>query len=281
MNAKGLRVVRATKFIPVTFVLVLAVGLLLGVSPGYALYTITDSDFLTSGDNEIGSGNGKLDFIFFLDAAGGGISENSGFGFDGDDANTEMPKGGPNTTAQESFVTSIGELREFYELNFPDGQGGSTIVEIALFVDLNQTGSNPDLTLNNLIVVADYLDLSGDPFGDDRDDPWTFDVSSDLQNITETDFSGTVLSELDAPKTLALNEQGAGFGDYAIKLGIDPFDPAFSPSTRLLFFWDSADHNDGGETIFLSGTYGIIPEPATVTLVGLGTLLLFVRRKRR
>ncbi len=252
-------------------------------SPCQAVYIITDDDFLTLGDNEIGSGNGTLDFVFFLDAGGGGVSDNTkpSIIWDGDDANTDMPAGAPGGTAQESFVTSIGEIRDFYEMEFPGGMDGSTIVEIALFVDLNQTGSSPDLLLNDLRVVVDYLDGSGVPFGDDRDDPWNTDVSPALQNMTELDFTGTVLSQLGAPKLLALNEQGAGFGDYAIALGINPFDPAFSDDTRLLFFWDSQLHTDGGETVFLSGSYGIVPEPGTMLLVGLGAVALVARRKRR
>ena len=282
MSAKRLGILQVTKLFSVAFVLGLAMALVMVASPCDAVYIITDDDFLTLGDNQIGSGNGTLDYVFFLEAGGGGIADNTkpAITFDGDDANTDMPTGGPTDTAQESFVTSIGEIRDFYELNFPDGMGGSTVVEIALFVDLNQTGSNPDLLLNNLLVVADYFDGSGVPFGDDRDDPWTYDVSPALQNMTGTDFTGTVLSILGAPKTLALNEQGAGFGDYAIALGINPFNPAFSDDTRLLVFWDSELHTDGGETIFLSGSYAIIPEPTTMVLIGLSGLLLVIRRKR-
>lgn len=256
---------------------------MMAASPCQGVYIITDDDFLTLADNEIGSGNGTLDYVFFLDAGGGGVADNTkpSIIWDGDDANTDMPTGAPGGTAQESFVTSIGEIRDFYEMEFPDGMGGSTITEIALFVDLNQTGSNPDLLLNNLVVVIDYLDGLGVPFGDDRDDPWTFNVTPDLQNMTETDFTGTVLSQLGAPKLLALNEQGAGFGDYAIALGINPFNPAFSDDTRILVFWDSQLHTDGGETVFLSGSYGIVPEPGTVLLAGFGALLVLIRRARR
>jgi len=263
---------------PVALVIGLAVGFLMGASPCHAVSWITDADIIPTTGNEVQSGNGTLDYIFFWEGGGVGVSENSAGSFDGDDANRDLPTGSSTTTASESFVTSIGELRDFYILNFPDGMGGSTCHDIGLFVDVNQTGANKDLYLDTLTVVLNY-----DAFGDDRDDPATYDVSSVLQESTGATFSGgTVLAQLDSfvPKYIGVNEQGAGWADYIIDLGIDPFDSGFSDSDRILFHWESHGHNDGGETIYLSGSY-CIPEPATMTLVGFGALLLLVRRKRR
>ncbi len=265
----------ATKLFP----RLLAVSLVLAVSPALAAQIITDSDIVATDNNMIGSGNGTLDFLFFTESAGG--SQNSGGGFDGDDANTDMPTGAGSTTAVESFITSINELRDFYILNFPDGQGGSLIQELVVFVDLNQIGGSDPLGLNAFTVVKDYTPS----FGDDRDDPAGTDISSALQNMTNDGYAGgTVLAQLDGPKMLPLNEQGAGWADYAIYTGIDPFDPALD-GARLLFFWDSGTvdgpHNDGGESIFLSGEYGVIPEPGTMALIGFGGLLLLVVRRKR
>lgn len=257
----------------------LAVGLLLAVSPALAVQIITDSDIVATDNNTVGSGNGTLDFLFFTESAGG--SGNSSGGFDGDNANTDMPTGAGSTAAVESFITSIDELRDFYILNFPDGGGGSLIQELVVFVDLNQIGGSAPLGLNAFTTVKDYTAS----FGDDRDNPAGTDISSALQNMTNSGFAGgTVLAQLDGPKTLPLNEQGAGFADYAIFTGIDPFDPALD-GARLLFFWDSGTvqgpHNDGGESIFLSGQFGAIPEPGTMALMGFGGLLLLVTRRRR
>ena len=62
---------------------------------------------------------------------------------------------------------------------------------------------------------------------------------------------------------------GAGHADKAIFTGINPFDSGFNDSTRILFHWASSNHNDGGETAFLSGTFAAhdlpgpqIPEPS-------------------
>src|SRR3954470_18363896 len=60
----------------------------------------------------VGSGNGTLDFILFTESAGG--TTNSSGSFNGDNANTDMPTGSGHTTADESFITSIGEVRNFF-----------------------------------------------------------------------------------------------------------------------------------------------------------------------
>jgi len=88
---------------------------------------------------------------------------------------------------------------------------------------------------------------------------------------------------LDGPKNLLLHEEGAGFADYGIRLGIDPYDAAFSDSTRILFHWESSEHDDGGETVFISGEYRPeeIPEPATAGLLALCSLVAIARRRRR
>jgi hypothetical protein len=241
-------------------------------------YIIGDSDIVPTTGNEVASGNGLLDLKLFADSSASASNEYNGF--DGDNANTDIASGGVTTMA-EAYVTSIGELRDYYRLCFPDGNGGSIMNTMSLFIDLNQTPQN-DIILTGLNVVVDY-----DPsFGDSRGDPWNNDVTTALQNSTTDGWSweiggpspvgGTILSTIDSPKLLPLNSQGAEWADYAIRLNVDPFDSAFSDETRVLVYWASTVHDDLGETIFLSGQY-IIPEPAMLLLFGLGAALL--RRK--
>lgn len=272
--------VRVLRLFSAVFCFGLAVSLLLAVSPAQGVEIITDADINWTLNNQVGSGNGTLDFLLFTESAGG--SENSGGGFDGDDANTDMPTGAGSQTAVESFITSIEEIRDFYILNFPDGGGGSEINEIVLFLDMNEITGQPTFALNDLTILKDYTAN----FGDDRDNPAGTDISSALQNSTDTGYTGgTILAQLDGPKVLSLNEQGAGFADYCINTKIDPFDPELD-GARLLFFWDSGSvahpHDDGGESIFLSGEFAqCIPEPGTMALMGFGFLALLAGRRRK
>jgi len=250
-------------------VLVMAVaigGFSASSAPAFSL--ITDADIYAVTGNETQSGNGTLDLILFTESAGGSLNHYDGF--DADDANTAMPGGGV-TTADESYITSIGELRDFYDFTF----GPGIIQEVVLFVDLNQTTGSPPLALETLDILIDY-----GAFGDSRDSPWTTDITSTTQNSTGSGYTGgTMLASLDSTKNLALNEQGAGWGDYMICTGINPYDAGFSNDTRILFNWASSNHDDGGETIFLSG---IVPEPSTAMLLAVaGACMCFRRRVRR
>src|SRR2546429_617288 len=72
---------------------------------------ITSADIIPVPVGTVGSGNGTLDFILLTESSGG--STNVSGSFNGDNANTQMPTGNGNTTANESFITSIGEIRSF------------------------------------------------------------------------------------------------------------------------------------------------------------------------
>ena len=235
---------------------------------------ITDLEIFQTSGKEVGSGNGTLDLLLFTESSGG--SGNSSSGFDGDDSNTDMPTGGGggNSSVSVFYITSIGDIRDYYELNF-----SADAHDIVLFVDLNQTANGDDIVLDTLTVVVDYTA----DFGDLRDTPAGNDISSTLQNSTTGYNGGTVVANLDGSKTLPLNQQGAGFADYAIFLGIDPYDEDYTDSTRILVQWESTGHDDGGESIFLSGIYepvkGTVPEPTTMVLLALGSLAAIRRRR--
>ena len=245
---------------------------------------ITDDMIVATTGSEVHSGNGHLDLILLGFAGGGGVNENAALTFDGDDANTDMPTGGSASSVVESYVTSIGEIRDFYTLNFPDGFGGSLEDQITLFVDLSETGTVNHITLNDIQIVLEFDDFPGGT-SDTRNDPAKFDIESSVQNGTGSLYSGgMVLSQLApaiSPKTLPLNVQGAGFADYGILTGIDPFEPAYNDDDRILLFWSSDDHDDGGDKVFLSGSVQSIhvPEPATLSLMALAGAIVLRRRR--
>ncbi|MDY7011516.1 MAG: PEP-CTERM sorting domain-containing protein [Planctomycetota bacterium] len=263
---------------------------------------ITEADIVSMPEpaHVVHSGNGQLDLILFTFDNGIGVNNNElkergNVIFNGDDANTDMPVGTGNnqgqgnnkeTWASESYITSIGELRDFYRTTFSDGQGGSTINEIALFVDLCETGqghgdnTNDYIMLNTLDIIVGYDAFPGE---DIRNDPWNNDIGSDVQNSTGSGFSGgTTIACLDAavtPRMLPVTAHGSGWADCLIFTGIDPFDTAFDDETPILFFWESTNHEGGGTDVFLSGVSA--PEPATIVTLALGGLGMLLRRRRK
>lgn len=229
----------------------------------------------------VGSGNGTLDFILLTESAGG--STNTTGPFNGDNANTQMPTGSGNTTSNESFITSIGELRSFFVLNFPNGSGGSTVTQLVVMVDVNETGGPQTINLDGFDIIRNFDAFA--PPSDPRNAPFTNDITSSQQNATNAVFSGgTSLASLDStPKVLAQEAVGAGHPDQAIFTGINPFDVAYADSDRVLFHWVSSDHDNGGESIFISGTIGpqdFAPEPASLSMLAVAGVLA-TRRARK
>ncbi|MGI9517315.1 MAG: PEP-CTERM sorting domain-containing protein [Pirellulaceae bacterium] len=207
--------------------------------------------------------------------------DNSAGTFNGDNANNTLPQGGGADTSlfAESYVTTAGELQDFYELNFPDGNGGSTVTELALFLDLNETGGGqPNNSLSLLDVVINPTSVQGNP------DP-SLDVSGAEQAAIDQMYTGgTVESNLSGVFNLPVNEQGAGFADYAIYTGIAIFD--LDPSDVVLFNVSMDTLNNGAEEIFLSGDFAPqdivpIPEPGTLLMLGFATAGLLLSRRRR
>jgi hypothetical protein len=283
-------------------VAVSATALAVAVSPAGAAL-ITDTDIVpVAVRHEIHAGNGHMDWILFNFGNGYGVNNNEikergVVVFNADDANTLMPVGtgnstgngpgnGKDTWVSQSYITSIGDLRNFYKLAFPDGEGGSEIDAIVLFVDLCETGqgqgNNPNdfITLTTLNVIVDYDAFPGD---DARNDPFANDLDTATQNSTGSGFTGgTTAASLDpsmAPKDLSVVAPGSGWADYMINTGINPFDPRFTDDTRILFFWESINHEGGGTDIFISGVHA--PEPGAMVLLTMGGAGILLRRRRR
>jgi hypothetical protein len=237
---------------------------------------ITTSDIVPIPQHLTGSGNGTLDLRLFT-FSGSEIQNSSGL-FNGDNGNNVLPQGGGADTLSfgESYVTTAGKLKSYYNLNFLPG----SIHEIALFLDLNETGAGePNNTLAKLDIVINPATIQGNP------NPVGGDVSSAGQaGIKQIYTGGTTIANLNPQpaNNLPVNSQGAGFADYAIFTGIDPF--ALNDNDVLLFNLSMNTLNNGAEEIFLSGTYSpvdvLLPEPGSFALLAVGGVVLALRRRR-
>ena len=264
------------------------------LAPAAQAGTIESSDILAIPSGVTGSGNGTLD-LRLVTFSGSDVDNSAAVSgqcaatfpgeldrCDYDNANTEASQGGGTPSFAESYVTTAGDLQDFYELNFGATTTGE--IELVLFLDLNETGVTGEATntLDLLDIILNPATIQGDP------DP-SGDVTSDEQAFIDQVFTGgTTIAELDPEPAdnLPVNSQGAGFADYAISTGIDPF--ALAASDVLLFNFSMDLLNNGAEEIFLSGTYsgtdvGLIlsPEPSTALLLASGLVAMALGRRRR
>ena len=235
--------------------------------------SIQSADIVAIPRHVTGCGNGTLD-LRLLTYSGSEIRNAAG-SFNGDDGNDTLTQGGGANTGSfaESYVTTAGELKAYYDLNFAPG----SIHEIVLFLDLNETGGGMAInTLEKLDIVLNPTSMAGNP------NPFGDVTSAEQAAIDQVYAGGAAVAYLNPQPAanLPVNSQGAGFADYAIYTGIDPF--AIDDSDVLLFNVSMSQLSDGAEELFLSGKYAPsdVPEPATMLLLLLGSGGLFANRRR-
>lgn len=246
-------------------ILAACVGVVTATASGAA---IEATDILPIPGNAVGSGNGTLDLR--LMTYSGGEIPNSGGTFDGDNGNNTLPQGGGTDTFSfaESYVTTAGELKAFYLLNFPN----QTIDELVVFIDLNETGGGePTNGLLTFDIVVNPTITGVNPVNNDV-------LSGAQAGINQASSGGTLSSWLTSTHNLAVNNQGAGWADYAIFTGIQL--STLNNNDVVLFNVSMDSLNDGAEEVFISGRYSPsdVPEPAALLTLAISGLLL-IRRK--
>lgn len=263
------------------FILILAVLAL----PAYAhADIITGDDIVSVSKGIIGSGNGTLD-LRVATFSGSEITNESG-SFNFDNGNNQLPQGGGADIEafDESYVISGMELKSYFILNFPDGSGGSLESEIVLFFDLSENREAAQATnnLTTLDIILNPMTIGSSP------NPVNNDVTSDEQGAIDQVYTGgTVVAELEnAVYNMPILNQGAGFADYGIFTGLDPY--SLADEDVVLFNISMNSLNNGAEEIFLSGLYSssdltaaAVPEPGSLILFGSVLLIPLAGRRRR
>jgi hypothetical protein len=252
----------------------------LGLAPLGNASPIGPNEIVIIPSGVVGSGNGTLDLR--LGTFSGSEIDNASGSHNYDNGNNTLAQGGGISFA-ESYVTTAGEIQDYYALNF--GATGPGDIQLVIFLDLNETGGGqPTNTLQVLDIILNPASIQGNP------NP-SLDVTSAQQAAIDQIFTGgTVIAELnpEPAANIPVNAQGAGFADYAIATGIDPF--TLNPEDELLFNFSMELLNNGAEEIFLSGVFAgsdipgvppVVPEPGTGLLVGVGLLGLASGRRLR
>ena len=190
-----------------------------------------------------GTGLGNYNVILFAPSSGG--SGNAGGSVNVDDSNTRLPTGNVSSSDALFWLTSIGDLRAFYDLQFG---GAANVNNIVLFLDVNEegTGSNP-IHLDTLTIYKNAATSPNGlfPAGNDL-------TSGDQESITGQS-GGSVLKQLAGSQSLEQLATGGGSDDWAIFTFINPYDVSFAATDTLLFNFKISGLDNGPETLSISG----------------------------
>jgi|GEM_PF-5058507 len=242
----------------------LAVGIVVGAASAWAV--INPASALTFGNGDYtftslepapnGSGLGNYNVILFAGASGG--ADNTGGGVNVDNSNTLLPSGGTDTSGSLFWMTSVADLRAFYDLQF----GQNTINNIVLFLDFNESGNaqNTSITVDALNVYLNSTTLN------DNLNPIANDLPSDQQGSIIGQTGGTLLTSLTSAQNLSQIQTGEGIDDWSIFTFINPY--LLPADGTLLFNLQLSQLNSGAEVLAISGTFSacdIMPEGCGTT----------------
>ncbi len=246
-------------------------------------YSIAVLDYFFPDDGwDAAAGTGSLDIL--LTTRSSGQSNPDPF---------PDPTTNPNTTPIEDMwggITDgdpllVQEVLDYLVTNF-----NTTVPQFTF--DQNETGGEKDLFVTAKVDIID-----GD--GTTILHTWAFDGidqagdgdydAADTGNLADPAWvqapgSITVIDpDTGLPVELSANV-GSGKSDYVVVAPTMDLTPWADADNLFKVTWQFADVDNGGEEIFLTGRFNEqpprIPEPTTITLLGLGLLALFGVRRR-
>ena len=276
------------KYVVTVFVLsVLSLNGPLLLCPAHAVELIDPvTDIWQLVGNESGSGNGTLDVQMFTT----NTNDNKGSGLDFDDTNNGFPGGNQTTWFGGAYIISWGEIRLFFQTNFPDPTDPNltTAKTLGITLDVNETGAPQTIQFDAFTIYA-WDQAAGPLFTtpDDRNDPANIDLEEAVQVTTTIGelTAATKLAEIDGAYFIAaMTNQGGGWGDAIVDTHLPLFDNGYSGDDLFILWVASSLHDNGQDAVYLSGSVShedIIPEPATLSLLLLGLSTGLLRRPRR
>lgn len=233
------------------------------------------------GDFSFSTGTGTLDVLLYTGSQGAN-NQNVGPGDAFDFEDPAVNQGGGTTTYegfwgrgdQANGPVTVGQVLDY--LHAFDPQNNIPV----FMMDLNQTGSNPELSFVGEVLLLDP----------DTMDPvhlWAFDHTTQAgDGAFDVDSLVWTAGLIDLPEpyddvNLSLGSGRIDFIAFAPTMDLSGYDE------NLLFVshFKMGNLNDGFEEIYLTGRYSVndtvIPEPGTMLLLGSGLLALGFYGRRR
>jgi hypothetical protein len=232
---------------------------------------IGPGDFIAIPDGAviIGSGNGRLELRMLTHSGSEVDNERTQPPpLNLDNGNSTLPHNNGVNSFAESYVTTAGEIQQFYILNFPDGMGGSTVTELVLMLDLAENSGTEAIntSLDVLDIVLNPATINGNP------DPAGDVTSVEQAAIDHIYTGGALIANLASAITTPTVASGQGHADYAFYTGINPF--ILAAGDRLLFNVTMSGLSNGSEEVFISPDFSgadiimSIPESSASRLMG-------------